>query len=321
MKRSIAAVIVTYNREKLLVECLESVISQNRIPEAIFIIDNNSKNATPELLLNNGWINKLPENTCKKNQLQEKKRIVGKAATTIYYVRKIKNDGGAGGFYEGIKQAYEHGYDDIWIMDDDVITRPDTLEALISARFTGDYGFLCSRVVGTNDISMNMPEINPAIGKNYYPVWDKFLKDGIVSVKSATFVSVLFRKEIVGELGYPIREMFIWGDDTEYTLRISKHYPCYYVGKSVVCHKRAISKPPSIKTEKDRKRLKMHFYRFRNQVFYTRKHMRRSQLFILIGEFFYKMCFLLIRLRIRSFYTMFRGLLSGLFFRPVIKYP
>ena len=33
------------------------------------------------------------------------------------------NTGGAGGFYHGMKWAYEHGADAIWIMDDDTIPK------------------------------------------------------------------------------------------------------------------------------------------------------------------------------------------------------
>lgn len=321
MKNSIAAVVVTYNREKLLIECLDSLISQSRTPDAVFIVDNKSNSATPEILLKNEWIDQLPDPESDKNQVQQKQLTRGQHNSTIFYVRKNKNDGGAGGFFEGIKQACEKNYDYVWIMDDDVIAEPTALEELNNALQIENTGFLCSRVIGTNGVSMNMPEIDFIQGENYYPIWDRFLADGIARVKSATFVSVLLPRETIRDIGYPLKEMFIWGDDTEYTLRISKKHASYYVGKSVVCHKRVISKPPSIKTERDRKRLKMHYYRFRNLVYNTRKHMKNSQMLVLIGEFVYKMLFLLFRLRFHSFYTMLRGLLSGLFFNPKIQYP
>ena len=41
-----------------------------------------------------------------------------------------ENTGGAGGFHEGVKRAYKKGYDWLWLMDDDVEVKEDTLEKL-----------------------------------------------------------------------------------------------------------------------------------------------------------------------------------------------
>lgn len=43
----IAAVVVTYNRKKLLIECLEALRKQTRFPDTIYIIDDASTNGTP----------------------------------------------------------------------------------------------------------------------------------------------------------------------------------------------------------------------------------------------------------------------------------
>lgn len=39
-----------------------------------------------------------------------------------------ENMGGAGGFHEGIKYAFEHGFDYIWLMDDDGFPAETCLE-------------------------------------------------------------------------------------------------------------------------------------------------------------------------------------------------
>ncbi len=321
MENSIAAIVVTYNREKLLIECLDSLFSQSRTPDAIFIIDNKSNITTPEILLQNNWIDKLPDLNGDRNQILTKILKRSKKEVSIFYIRKKINDGGAGGFYEGIKQAYENHFDRFWIMDDDVIADFSALEELEKAEKINSQGFFCSRVVGTNGISMNNPEVDLKKGKNYYSVWDDQLDKGLVRVKSATFVSVYLTKELVKEVGYPIQKMFIWGDDMEYTLRISKKYSSYLVGKSIVCHKREISKPPSIKTEKNRNRIKMHYYRFRNQIYYTWNHYRKIDLVLVLMETMYKFFFSLFRLRFYACYIIVKGTMAGLFFHPQIKYP
>ncbi len=66
--------------------------------------------------------------------------------------------GGAGGFHRGVKEAYEAGFDLIWIMDDDVITAPDSLLSMLTTgREVPDYGFLASRVVGVDGQPLNVP--------------------------------------------------------------------------------------------------------------------------------------------------------------------
>jgi len=109
-------------------------------------------------------------------------------------VRKFENDGGAGGFYEGMKQAYEPGFNWIWIMDDDCIPTETALEELNKHSKLENLGFLSSRVVGINGISMNVPSIDKRKGPNQYPVWDALLDKALVKIQEATFVSVYMQK-------------------------------------------------------------------------------------------------------------------------------
>ena len=60
-KETVCAVVVTYNRKELLLECLESLRSQSYTLDAIYLIDNASTDKTPESLLNNGFINEIPQ--------------------------------------------------------------------------------------------------------------------------------------------------------------------------------------------------------------------------------------------------------------------
>ncbi|MGC9001313.1 MAG: hypothetical protein ACP5J2_10155, partial [Caldisericum sp.] len=45
----------------------------------------------------------------------------------LHYVRMHENTGGAGGFHEGVKRAYERGYDWLWLMDDNTIPTNEVL--------------------------------------------------------------------------------------------------------------------------------------------------------------------------------------------------
>lgn len=96
---TIAAVVVTFNRKELLKNNIAALLQQTRLPDKIFIIDNHSTDGTEMLLHDLGYL---------QNPI-------------IKYIRLPENTGGAGGFHEGIKAAYEEGCDWIWGMDDDAI--------------------------------------------------------------------------------------------------------------------------------------------------------------------------------------------------------
>ena len=104
-KEKTATVVVTFNRKNLLKECLDSLLNLSEKPDSIIIVDNNSSDGTEEML--------------KENYLENK---------IFDYLRLRENSGGAGGFYYGMKRAYEKNFDWLWLMDDDVVAEKNALE-------------------------------------------------------------------------------------------------------------------------------------------------------------------------------------------------
>jgi GT2 family glycosyltransferase len=253
-KEKIAANVVTYNRKELLKGCLNALLKQSRKPDLIIVVDNNSTDGTREML--------------EKEFLSD---------PIFDYVRLEENTGSAGGQYTGIKRAYEKGFDWVWCMDDDVLSRETALEELRkSFKYLADggernIGFLCSHVISKEGMEMNVPKIDTCELGNKYPQWGKYSNEGIIKVVEATFVSILLPRYTISKVGFPLKKFFIWGDDTEYTRRISKVFPCYFSGKSVVTHFRKMDKPPNIVEEKDPRRIAMYFYKFRNRLFIARE--------------------------------------------------
>ena len=87
------AVVVTYNRKELLIECLESLRNQTKPLNAIYIIDNASTDGTPNLLLEKEFIEKIPPDKLDHNW--EKCFLtnspVDKSEIKIYYVGMCEN--------------------------------------------------------------------------------------------------------------------------------------------------------------------------------------------------------------------------------------
>ena len=252
----IAAVVVTYNRKKLLVECIEALLKQTYRIDKILIVDNNSTDNTYDYL-------------CEKNILNE---------SSVKYKKLEENIGGAGGFYEGIKEVSEEDYDWIWIMDDDTIPKSDSLEKLLKIipKINGKISFLASSVYGNNGEFMNVPDIDVSKDANGYASWYEYLKHTAIKIKLATFVSLLLNNEAIKQCGYPVKNYFIWGDDTEYTLRLTKFYgPAYFIGESEVIHKRVISKNLSLLEETNKNRIYFHYYMIRNNLINKRYYYGR----------------------------------------------
>ena len=213
--------VVTYNRRELLRECLEALLNQSRPLDEVLVVDNVSTDGTREMLrqeFSGVQVLELPENV-----------------------------GGAGGFHAGMKQAYEWGYEWLWLMDDDSIPQPAALEKLLLSRnaledLDAEPVLLASKVVWEDgDLHpMNLPA--PYIEKR--GLFTRALENGYMLIRTASFVSVLLNREAVSNYGLPYKDYFIWGDDLEYTGRVLREDNGYYVPGSVVLHKTKVKYTP-----------------------------------------------------------------------------
>ncbi len=239
--KKVIAVVVTYNRKTLLEECINSLLNQDYKDLDILVVDNNSTDNTHEYI---------------------KKYIDNKH---VKYINTLENLGGAGGFNFGIKMSINLSYDYIWIMDDDTIPNKDALSKLMEAdkKLNGNYGYLSSVALWTDltPCLMNKQKIY----KNTYNE-DKTL----VKTYHSSFVSMFFKKEVILDIGLPIKDFFIWGDDVEYSNRISKKYDCYVVLNSIVIHKTASNTGSNIALDNDR--IDRYKYAYRNESYIARQN-------------------------------------------------
>ncbi|MDU6542636.1 glycosyltransferase family 2 protein [Clostridium sp.] len=261
----ICCVIVTYNRKQLLLECIEAIRCQSYKVDSTIIIDNNSSDGTKEFLIENKVLNDK----------------------SIYYYKLDKNIGGAGGFYEGIKNSLENEYDWVWIMDDDTIPKNDSLENLILGikNINEDkISFVASKIIGINGEEMNLPSLSKRCDDSNYPIWMKYLDKSIIEVRAATFVSLLVNTNAIRSVGLPWKEFFIWGDDSEYTMRLTKYYgPAFAIGNSIVVHKRFGPSNLSIVEETNKDRINMYRYQFRNGLINSSEYFGKKITFRIIG--------------------------------------
>lgn len=288
----VVSVVVTYNRLDLLKKCLNHLLNQTVDLKNILVIDNASTDGTEDYM---------------RDQFGRSERVI--------YVRMKNNLGGAGGFSEGIRRAALMDTEYIWIMDDDTIPKVDALENLLVADgyLNGKWGFLSSNVRWING---NSAKMNQLTTQRY---WSEHIDHNMIAVKTGTFVSLLVKKKDVLENGLPVSEFFIWGDDTEYTIRLSQNHTGYFVSESEVIHETKNNSNVNIVNENDSNRIGRYFYSFRNSYYIAKKEKRKLR-FILRSIV---TSFVVLKSKGnnkgKKFCIIYRGLFAGFSFNPKIK--
>ncbi|EYT54078.1 glycosyl transferase [Leucobacter sp. UCD-THU] len=257
----VAAVVVTFNRLDKLKTVIASIEAQSHAPSSLVIVDNASTDGTGDYLASL------------------------ESSLDLEIVSLPTNSGGAGGFSAGMRRGYELGADFVWIMDDDGYPEPDALEKLIAgfdaaaSELGEQMPFACSVV---KYIDGTICEMN-----NPVPTWDwgRLLAIGqnSVMVTSCSFVSVLIPRWAIERYGLPYKEYFIWFDDAEYTLRLSKECAGVQVLDSVTVHDMGVNQGVNFGMIDDKNAWKF-AYGIRNQASYRRHHQSLPHFFMFAAQ-------------------------------------
>ncbi|KRN75573.1 hypothetical protein IV73_GL000057 [Weissella kandleri] len=288
-----SAVVVTFNRLTMLKEVIAALQNSQTKVDHIIIVDNHSDQDTYEYLTGLG--------------------------SQIEYMRLDENLGGAGGFNRGVRYFMEHTQDEfVWLMDDDTVPHPETLTNLLRfAHETPQFGFLASDVRWTDGHRAKMN--NPAPKNRLHKIPENTTKNE--ELMNATFVSLLMARPVVAQIGLPITEFFIWGDDIEYTERAGRVAPGYFVADARVTHKMKSNVGSDILTD-SLDRLPRYFYSYRNKVYYgaKRNFLGRLKSDARILYEFLKLCLKPgIQNRRQRIHVLVSGVQAGRHFKPVIE--
>src|SRR5215217_541405 len=195
---AVCALVLTFNRKALLVECLRSLLAQTALVDEVLVVDNASTDGTEELLRAEGLFDR------------------------VRWLPLERNLGSSGGFNRGVAAAREGGWDWIWIMDDDADPRPDALERLLGSPAAADPGtaVLAPAVVDPAG------EIEARVQRGFFrgrmtPLGREAYVPGTTpEVDYVSFVGMLVRGAAARATEPPKADFFIWGDDLEYCLRL-----------------------------------------------------------------------------------------------------
>jgi len=196
----ILAVVVTFNRQKLLERCIQNIHHQSRPPDSLLVINNSSTDGTEQFLKQNN----------------------------INFITQA-NLGSAGGWHRGIDYAEQKNFDACWLMDDDGYPQLESLEKLEKS-FAENTSCISSIVVEedqNNRFVFPMPKLN----KNKLPVLMS-RKRKITSTNSEYFLhhshypfvhlfnGALISVNAIKKIGNVNTNFFMMGDEVDYFFRL-----------------------------------------------------------------------------------------------------
>lgn len=299
----IHGLVLTYNRRELVLRCVNALLAQTHPLKSIIVIDNGSDDGTSEAL----------------TQLN---------SPLIQVVRIDQNIGAARGFTYMLEHGFakaniEWGY----MMDDDVICEPTAVEELVKAyeqNFSApeQVGFMVSQAVDGQGRANNVPHIDTRPRRaGECPDWGLYLDQGIVSVRGSPMSGMLMPRTTFEDFGNLNSEFVVWGEDLEYTLRITEQRPGLIVGRSKIVHLRAQTGDISIFLEHDEKRVPNFYYLYRNQLFVRRKYMGMHAYANGIVRFLLDTSKLVAGGKLWKAQIALRGTMAGIVFNPKTPWP
>lgn len=270
--KKVQAVVVTYNRKKLLIRCLESLCSQQYKLDKIIIVDNASIDDTYQVV--DSYKEKYPR--------------------LIHYIKLPTNIGGAGGFSVGFETAIKLGADWILIMDDDAAPCSDYISILMkyAERYPEVGCLIGTEYVGYSDriaYGGRRRIVNPN-SLFEAPVSKSEYKKPFFFIDSLTFVGPLIHRDIIKKSGYPDKNFFIYFDDTDYSFRMRKYTKIMHVTDAKIIHRTNFDNDIIEEGKKEWRR----FYRYRNDLVVKKRY---------IANPFYKVVYILKTFLNRVYYS------------------
>lgn len=185
----IAAVIVAFNRDDLLARSLGHTIAQSRKPDLVIVVDNANLDST---------------------------RILVESHSALYLNGALEN-GSAGGFAIGIGYSITADCDFVWTLDDDGYPDLNCLSTLL--HFTLDRNLDVSSPLSlsqedhaqtANPYLFGLKKITEVIKIQRKEIWADIVQ---------FYNGALFSREIIKQIGYPKKELFLRGDEMDYYYR------------------------------------------------------------------------------------------------------
>lgn len=149
-----------------------------------------------------------------------------------YVINLSQNTGGSGGFFTGLKFAMDLDADWVWVGDDDAYAERSAfkiLDEFLSSVENEEMSAVCAKIIEHGEIARSHR-------KNVYQKGLRIVEDRLEAndysmpfeINSFSYVGTAISVNKMKQAGLPKKEYFIWYDDAEHSMRLSK------IGK-IVC--------------------------------------------------------------------------------------
>jgi GT2 family glycosyltransferase len=240
--------VLNYNNFESTKNCVLSILDCSLKNVEIYIVDNNSPDNSYQKL---------------KDFFKDLKVINSKS-----------NNGYAAGHKIAVNYAIKNKFNFIWVLNNDLTVRKETLQKLLlgyDSFGAGIYGSITLKSENPDIVNFgggNTEDINKDFSYNAYEgclLDEYYKKTKLRKVQSVEGSSMLIPLEVIKKHGFLREDFFMYGEETDYCYRLKKlGVSSFIVPESVVVHKGAESL-------KNRKYLES-YYRRRNILYFEKEH-------------------------------------------------
>jgi len=224
------------------------------------------------------------------------RKMIKECFPFIEYKHFPNNIGSEGGYYEGIKLAYKNS-DYIWLLDDDCTSKRNALAELI-------------KWAAILEKESKVGAVRSARS------WDKGNDLSVIEIEDLfAWQGIMILSETVKKIGLPIKNLFLYGGDIEYGLRIRKAgYQIYLVFSSKIesldSSKKVKRSFWKIKTESYAQLFRI-YYSYRNELWVYLKYKAFIKILKLLLYGAKNFCFHAVSGEIREAFTILEGIRDG----------
>lgn len=216
--------VLNWNGYQKTIECLHSLACLDYRNKKVLVVDNNSVDGSKE--------------------------HIRREFPSIEIICSDVNHGYAGGHRLCLDRAMQEKADLLWILNNDLVVRPNTLTELVNTYLRWGK-CLCGSIqlLSTDQSRISFGEgwevdvngkpdyAKPVqfFGRSYHEYFSKNMRERVVSNVSGS--SILIPISVVREHGFMDTSFFLYSEETEYCLRLGKiGIPSLVVPSSVVVH-------------------------------------------------------------------------------------
>lgn len=258
--KEIGIVICNYNKEKDVLQCIQSVLESKCQDFDLFVVDNGSSDGSVQAI---------------------REKYSGK----LTLLANKENLGGSGGFNTGLRAVYEKGYSYLMCVDNDALLDENAVGNL--RQFLQEHPE--AGMAGAKIYHLEAPDYVQQFGQkidfehfctevNYFNAYEDGSMPDYLYTDAVAACALMVRREIVDEIGMMPEDAFLYWDDTEWCHRCNlAGHKVASVGNAMALH--------AMGAKKELENTFPTYYAWRNWIYFFARYTSDGQLEKMVETF------------------------------------